>query len=76
MQYDLSILFFLKKGQVDKKGLTPIYMRITVNGERAEISTNQKVELSKWDSVLQQAKGRSESARILNEHLDNLDNRV
>ena len=25
MQYDLSILFFLKKGQVDKKGLIPIY---------------------------------------------------
>ncbi|MDP2114337.1 MAG: Arm DNA-binding domain-containing protein [Bacteroidota bacterium] len=59
MQYDLSILFFLKKGQVDKKGLIAIYLRITVNGERAEISTNRKIELSKWDSVVQQAKGRS-----------------
>jgi len=52
MQYDLSILFFLKKGQVDKKGLIPIYLRITVNGERAEISTNRKIEVSKWDSVI------------------------
>ena len=76
MQYDLSILFFLKKGQVDKKGLIPIYLRITVNGDRAEISTNRKIELSKWDSVVQQAKGRSESARILNDHLDSQQNHI
>ena len=53
MQYDLSILFFRNKGQVDKKGLIPIYLRITVNGECAEISTNRKIELSKWDSLVQ-----------------------
>lgn len=76
MQYDLSILFFLKKGQVDKKGLIPIYLRITVNGERAEISTNQKIELLKWDSVVQRARGRSESARILNDYLDNQQSRI
>ncbi len=76
MQYDLSVLFFLKKGQVDKRGLIPIYLRITVNGERAEISTNRKIELTKWDSAVQQAKGRSESARILNDHMDNLVNKV
>jgi len=76
MQYDLSILFFLKKGQKDKKGEIPIYLRITVNGERAEISTNRKIELIKWDAIQQRAKGRTESARILNDHLDNLQNRV
>ena len=76
MQYDLSVLFFLKKGQVDKKGLIPIYLRITVNGERAEISTNRKVEVSKWDSASQRTKGRSEAARILNDYLDSLDSRV
>ena len=37
-----------------------------INGERAEVSTNRKVEISKWDSDTQRAKGRSESARILN----------
>ncbi len=76
MQYDLSILFFLKKGQIDKKGMIPIYLRITVNGERAEISANRKIELLKWDSAAQRAKGRSESARILNEHLDGLENKI
>ena len=76
MQYDLSILFFLKKGQVDKKGGIPIYLRITVNGERVEVSTNQKIEVSKWDSAVQRAKGRSETARTLNDSLDNSENRV
>lgn len=76
MQYDLSILFFLKKAQVDKKGLTPIYLRITVNGHRVEISTNRKIEVSKWDSAIQRAKGRSETARILNEDLDSQQNRI
>jgi len=43
----------LKKGQVDKKGLIPIYLTIAINGETAEISTSRKVDLSKWDSVVE-----------------------
>jgi len=76
MQYDLSVLFFLKKGQVDKKGKIPIYLRITVNGERSEISTNRKIELTQWDKVLQRAKGRSESSRVLNDYLNNLQTQI
>ena len=66
MNYELSILFSLKRSKEDKAGEVPIYLRITVNGKRAEISTNRKIEVSKWDSDTQRAKGRSESARILN----------
>jgi site-specific recombinase XerD len=76
MNYELSVLFTLKRSKEDKAGEVPIYLRITVNGERAEVSTNKKVEVSKWDSDTQRAKGRSETARILNDNLDNLQNRV
>lgn len=76
MQYDLSILFHLQKGKENKKGEVPIYLRITVNGKRAELSTNESIIISQWDSGLQRAKGRSEVARTLNDHLDNLKNRV
>lgn len=76
MNYELSILFSLKRSKEDKAGEVPIYLRITVNGKRAEVSTNRKVEVSKWDSDTQRAKGRSESARILNDYLDNTQNRV
>lgn len=76
MNYELSILFTLKRSKEDKAGEVPIYLRITVNGKRAEISTNRKVEVSKWDSGTQRAKGRSETARILNDYLDGLQNRL
>lgn len=76
MKYDLNILFYPKKTQKDKKGLTPIYLRITINGVRAELSANRKVDILKWDSNTQRAKGRSEESRTLNDHLDNLENHV
>lgn len=55
MQYDLNVLFFLRKKKMDKKGFVPIYLRITVNGERVELSINRKIEPKKWDSKLQRA---------------------
>jgi len=76
MKYDLSILFYPKKSQEDKKGLVPVYMRITVNGVRTELSTNRKLELLKWDNDSQRAKGRSEESRTFNNHLDNLETKV
>ena len=76
MKFDLSVLFTLKKGKADKVGQMPIYLRITVNGERVELSTNRKIEELKWDSKMQRAKGRSESARNLNEYLDSIENNV
>ena len=76
MQFDLSILFTLRKSKADLAGQIPIYMRITVNGERVEISINRKIDLVKWDTKLQRVRGRSEAARTLNEYLDGLETRV
>lgn len=76
MKYELSVLFTLKKNKVDKAGEVPIYLRITVNSARVEVSTNQKIEVSKWDTAAQRAKGRSEAARLLNDSLDNSENRI
>ena len=76
MKYDLNVLFVLRKAQEDKKGFAPIYLRITVNGERAELSANRKIEPRKWDSNSQRAIGRSEYARTLNDYLDSMENQV
>ena len=70
MEFNLSILFVLKKGKKDKEERAPIYCRITVNGERVELSTNEKVEENKWDFAFQRVKGRSETSRTINNHLD------
>lgn len=76
MQYDLNVLFVLRKAQADKKGFAPIYLRITVNGQRVELSADRKIESQKWHSKFQRAIGRSESAKILNDYLDNMENQV
>jgi hypothetical protein len=64
--------FYVKEAKKDSKGAAPIYLRITVNGERAEISTDRKVKPDDWDKVTEKVSGRSEAARIVNVALDNL----
>ena len=76
MKYDLNVLFVLRKAQSDKKGFAPIYLRISVNGERAELSVSRKISPKKWDSRMQRAVGRSESARTLNDYLDSVETQV
>jgi site-specific recombinase XerD len=76
MKHDLIVLFTVKRSKINKAGLVPVYLRITVNGERAELSVNRKVALKKWDAKLQRAIGRSESARVLNDYLDGVETKV
>jgi uncharacterized protein (DUF433 family) len=64
--------FYVKESWKDKKGEVPIYLRITVNGERAEISTNRKVNPELWDKTSQRVAGRSEPARVINSALNNI----
>ncbi|RPI70127.1 MAG: hypothetical protein EHM47_12695 [Ignavibacteriales bacterium] len=47
-----------KESWKDKNGEVPIYLRITVNGERSEISTNRKVDPELWDKASQRVTGR------------------
>ena len=66
----------MRKSKADLAGQVPIYLRITLNGERVEISVNRRIDLTKWDSKTQRAKGRSEAARTLNDYLDSLEVKV
>ena len=55
--------FYVKEVKKDRTGEAPIYLRITVNGERAEISTNRRVNPGFWDKSSERVAGRSEPAR-------------
>ena len=70
MNAKLSILFYARKVKKTKDGLLPIYLRITINGQRQEISTQRYIEGAKWSSLQGKAKGTSEEARSLNSYLD------
>lgn len=76
MQTKVSILFYAKKAKATTDGLVPIYQRVTVNGQRIEISTKRYVDVTKWSSEAGKLKGNSEEARNLNAYLDIIKGKV
>jgi hypothetical protein len=76
MQSKISILFYAKRAKSTSDGLVPIYLRVTVNGQRIEQSTKRYVEPIKWSSEQGKMKGNSEEARALNTYLDILKAKV
>src|SRR6476620_9036480 len=76
MKHKMSILFYAKSAKSSKEGLTPIYLRVTIDGVRVELSTSKFVERSKWNSNAAKVKGTSEEARTINSYLDILKSKV
>lgn len=68
--YNFSILFWLNKDRIQSNGEMPIYMRITVDGKRVEISSQKTVFPEFWDQKAQQVKGKDNSIRMMNSYLD------
>lgn len=48
----MNLLFFLSKKRTNKKGLAPIYCRITINGFRSEFSTGISIKTQEWRNDL------------------------
>ena len=76
MEPRMSILFFGKKTRIESDKLLPIYLRVTINGKRFEVSAQRCVEPARWSSVAGKVKGNSEDARSINHHLDGLKQKV
>ncbi|HTA63753.1 MAG TPA: Arm DNA-binding domain-containing protein, partial [Bacteroidia bacterium] len=49
----MRVLFFISTKRINKKGLAPIYCRITVNGRRCEISTGIFIIPVQWSNERQ-----------------------
>src|SRR5690554_2219201 len=71
-----SILFWGNKNRINKLDEIPVYMRITVNGKRAELSTNRFVNKKAWVPDAQRVKDRSKDAIQINGYFDMLRGRV
>ena len=76
MSHSLSLLFYIKKSKADEHGKANIYMRITLDGRRAECSVSRKVKLNEWNSKTQLALGNSVAAQEINRHLGVIKNKV
>jgi integrase len=70
-----SIIFLLKRKKKNKQKMFPIYSRVTINGERIELSTKRSILLKNWDKKSQRPKLKTKELKVLNYHLEQIRNK-
>ncbi len=68
--HSLSILFWINPARKKQTGETPIFMRVTVDGKRVEISMQRWVMPDQWDAKAQKVKAKHIHHVTINSHLD------
>jgi site-specific recombinase XerD len=76
MTKNVAILFYLKKRANAKEQKVPVYMRITVDGQRVELATGERIEPKLWDPSEGRAKGRTPEIEEINSTLSRLEMRI
>jgi hypothetical protein len=76
MKTTFSLLFYLKRPKNYENGPIPIYLRITVNGKRAETTSGRECLPAIWNSTTGRLRGTKEEVRSSNAYLDNLQTQV
>ena len=71
-----SLLFYLRKQKNYKSGPVSIYLRITIDGERAEIALGRKCEPTRWNAAAGRASGTKEEIRSLNAWLNSVESKI
>jgi len=71
-----SILFYLQRNKVSKDGKSPIYLRITVNGKRSQISIKRKISINKWNNEAGKVIGTTLEVKELNRYLNSLKHKI
>ncbi|WP_083331973.1 Arm DNA-binding domain-containing protein [Pedobacter antarcticus] len=49
MNKTLGLLFHPKKSKINSNGLTPIYLRITIDSIRTDISSKRFINSNRWN---------------------------
>ena len=65
-------MFFIRRTQLRKNLEAPVFLRITVNGDRADIATKRTVHPDQWISAKGCARPITQSGKELNQFLDSL----
>lgn len=76
MNPSFTQLFYLKSRNRNKSVKVPIYLRLTVNGKRSELSISRKIEPEKWHARLGKMKGSDAKAVQLNQYLDTVRSKI
>ena len=70
-----SITFFVKKYRT-YDGKAPVYVRITVDSKRIDLSIKRKVDIDRWDEDRGTAKGNRQDVKTLNAYLEQIRNQL
>ncbi|MBS1566279.1 MAG: site-specific integrase [Bacteroidetes bacterium] len=76
MNRTFSILFHKLESKAQPDNTVPIYMRLTIDGKRAEISTKRYVDPDKWDAKAQKLSGKTDEVKAFNSYLKTLEQQV
>ena len=76
MNKTFGLLFYVKKTKMIANGTAPVYLRITIDGERADISSKRYINPDKWNANGQKLGGSGEEVRALNIYLKTLEHQV
>lgn len=73
---NFTLHFYLKKSKQYAGGDLPIYLRLTVEGERCELSTGKRCEPEKWNTAAERVIGAKEDIKVINAYLDTVKTKV
>lgn len=76
MRTTISLLFSLIKPKNYQSGEMPVYLRITVDGQRTELAVSRKCDPERWDAVSGRATGSKADSRALNAYIDDIQFRI
>jgi Arm DNA-binding domain len=72
MEHRINVLFYARNSKKNSKGLTPIYIRLTINGRRLDQSIGRSINPALWSPEARRVKGSNDKAHQLNNYLDAL----
>jgi len=72
MKHTFSTSFFIKRNAVKRNGNTPIIVRISVNGQKADISIKEEINPNLWSVQAGRALGKSDEILRINKVLDSV----
>jgi hypothetical protein len=75
-KHTFSLLSYLRRAKANKDGLAPVYLRITLDGKRAELSAQTFVDPAKWVPQKGRLKASYEENKRLNRTIESFEHRA
>lgn len=71
----LNVLFWVRKGRTNEN-FSPLYCRVTISGQRYEISTNCHIKTSSWSAEAQRSIGKTSNDREINRTIEDIQEKI